>query len=294
MKSALPSLLDRAPPLPGLALEDVTPDEVAQGTGAAVHPCGEFSAARFAALYPDRYATIARALQEGFSLEAAARVFKIHERTAAAIREREGRSMSAEAYRGIQARHARAVVLAATDEVARRLREDPGAVSARDLVAVVRELHNVERSLEGAPSTIAGVIRADGATAALADLLQQAAAAGTRSGNGFERGKIPPREEPGAVVIEAVEVSAGVPESHSISNDSPLAELVSVGSDTAVDTPAAPSGVAVAAGASGQEDAATGAGGVPAQQGGPFRVDPSAPENFGSVNEASAGDSAGV
>ena len=293
MKSALPSLLDRAPPLPGLALEDVTPDEVAQGTGAAVHPCGEFSAARFAALYPDRYATIARALAEGFSLEAAARVFHIHERTAAAIREREGRSMSAEAYRGIQARHARAVVLAATDEVARRLREDPGAVSARDLVAVVRELHNVERALEGAPSTIAGVIRADGASAALAELIQQAAGAGAAS-NRFERGKIPPREDRPAVVVEAVEVSAGVPESHSISNDSPLAERVSVGSDTGEDTPAAPSGAVSAAGASDQEDAATGAGGVPAQQGGPFRVDPSAPENFGSVNQESAGDSAGV
>lgn len=293
MKSALPSLLDRSPSLPGLALEDVTPDEVAQGTGAAVHPCGEFSAARFAALYPDRYATIARALAEGFSLEAAARVFHIHERTAAAIREREGRSMSAEAYRGIQARHARAVVLAATDEVARRLREDPGAVSARDLVAVVRELHNVERALEGAPSTIAGVIRADGASAALAELIKQAAGAGMGS-NRFERGKIPPREDRPAAVVEAVAERVGVPESHSISNDSPLVERVSVGRDTGVDTPAGSGGVAVAAGASGQEGAATGAGGVPAQQGGPFRVDRSAPENFGSVNEASAGDSAGV
>ena len=137
------------------------------------------------------------------------------------------------------------------------------------------------------------MIRADGATAALADLLQQAAAAGA-SANRFERGKIPPREDRPAVVVEAVEVSAGVPESHSISDDSPLAERVSVGSDTAVDTPAVPAGVAVAAVESDQESAATGAGGVPAQQGGPFRVDPSAPENFGSVNEASAGDSAGV
>ena len=111
--------------------------------------------------------------------------------------------MSAEAYRGIQARHARAVVLAATDEVARRLREDPGAVSARDLVAVVRELHNVERALEGAPSTIAGVIRADGASAALAELIQQAAGSGMGS-NRFERGKIPPREDRPAVVVEAV------------------------------------------------------------------------------------------
>jgi hypothetical protein len=291
--SPRPSLLDRAPSLPGLALADLTDDEREQGEGRALHPCGEFSAARFAALYPDRYETIARALAEGFSLEAAARVFHIHERTAAAIREREGRSLSAERYRGVQARHARAVVLAATDEVARRLREDPGAVSVRDLVAAARELHNIERSLEGAPSTIAGVIRADGATAALADLLQQAAAAGA-SVNRFGRGKNPPREDRPAVVVEAVEVPACVPESHSISNDSPLAERVSVGSDTAVDTPAVPSGVAVAAGASGQEDAATGAGGVPREQGGPFRVDPSAPENFGSVNQVSAGDPAGV
>ena len=158
----------------------------------------------------------------------------------------------------------------------------------------LREAHNIERSLEGAPSTIAGVIRADGATAALADLLQQAAAADGRSCNGFERGKNPPREDRPAVVVEAVEVPACVPESHSISNNSPLAERVSVGRDTGVDTPAGSGGVASPAGASGQEDRATGAGGVPAQQGGPFRVDPSAPENFGSVNEVSAGNPAGV
>ena len=157
----------------------------------------------------------------------------------------------------------------------------------------MRELHNVERALEGAPSTIAGVIRADGATAALADPLQQAAAR-RPAGNGFGGGENPPREDRPAVVVEAVAVPVGVPESHSISNDSPLPEPVSVGGDTGEDTPAAPSGVASPAGASGQEDRATGAGGVPAQQGGPFRVDRSAPENFGSVNEASAGDSAGV
>lgn len=288
-----PSLLDRAPPLPGLALSDLDADERAQVEGTA-HPCGEFSAARFYAAAPAKYEQVARALAEGFSLDSVRRVFGIHERTAAAVREREARALGAEQYRGIQARHARGVVLAATDALAERLRSDPGSISTRDLVAAVRELHNVERALEGAPSTIAGVIRADGATAALAELLQQAAAAGGRSLDGFGRGKIPPREARPAAVVDAVEVAACVPESHSISNDSPLAERVSVGSDTAFDTPAAPSGVASPAGASGQEDAATGAGGVPAQQGGPFRVDPSAPENFGSVNEASAGDSAGV
>lgn len=292
--SPRPSLLDRAPPLPGLALADLSDDERQQGEGTAKHPCGEFSAARFAALYPERYELIARALLEGFSLDCAARVFRVHERTAAAIREREARSLSAESYRGIQARRARGLVLAATDTLAERLRREPDSISARDLVAVVRELHNVERSLEGAPSTIAGVIRADGASAALADLLQQAAAAGARPADGFGRAKSAPREAPPAEVVEAVAVPAGVPESHSISNDSPLAERVSVGSDTGEDTPAGYGGVASPAGAVGQEDRATGAGGVPAQQGGPFRVDRSAPENFGSVNEASAGVSAGA
>lgn len=289
-----PSLLDRAPPLPGLAPADLDADERAQGEGTAKHPCGEFSAARFAALYPERYELIARALLEGFSLDAAARVFHIHERTAAAIREREARSLSAESYRGIQARRARGLVMQASDILAERMRRDPERITPRDLAAVMREAHNIERSLEGAPSTIAGVIRADGASAALADLLRQAAESAARPADGFGRGKIPPREAPGAVVVEAVAVSAGVPESHSISNDSPPAERVSVGRDTGEDTPAGSAGVAVAAGASDQESAATGAGGVPTQQGGPFRVDRSAPENFGSVNEASAGVSAGV
>jgi hypothetical protein len=277
----LPSLLDRAPSLPGLALADLTDDEREQGEGRALHPCGEFSAARFAALYPDRYETIARALAEGFSLEAAARVFHVHERTAAAIREREGRSLSAERYRGVQARHARAVVLAATDEVARRLREDPGAVSVRDLVAAARELHNIERSLEGAPSTIAGVIRADGATAALADLLQQAAARRPAE-NGFGRGKTPPREdlEPApAVVVEAGEVDLQ-------SSPQCNAGAAKRATDTATATPQAADADTLAAGSRVEEDRATGAGGVPAQQGGPFREDPSAPENFGSANRA--------
>ena len=287
-----PSLLDRAPPLPGLALADLDADERAQVEGTA-HPCGEFSAARFYAVAPAKYEQVARALAEGFSLDSVRRVFGIHERTAAAVREREARALGAEQYRGIQARHARGVVLAATDALAERLRSDPGSISTRDLVAAVRELHNVERALEGAPSTIAGVIRADGATAALADLLQQAAAR-RPAGNGFGGGENPPREDRPAVVVEAVAECVGVPESHSISNNSPLAERVSVGRDTGEDTPAGSGGVAVAAGASVQESAATGAGGVPAQQGGPFRVDRSAPENFGSVNEASAGDSAGV
>ena len=287
-----PSLLDRAPPLPGLALADLDADERAQVEGTA-HPCGEFSAARFYAVAPAKYEQVARALAEGFSLDSVRRVFGIHERTAAAVREREARALGAEQYRGIQARHARGVVLAATDALAERLRSDPDSISTRDLVAAVRELHNVERALEGAPSTIAGVIRADGATAALADLLQQAAAR-RPAGNGFGGGENPPREDRPAVVVDAVAERVGVPESHSISNDSPLAERVSVGRDTGEDTPSGSGGVAVAAGASGQEDRATGAGGVPAQQGGPFRVDRSAPENFGSVNEASAGDSAGV
>lgn len=289
-----PSLLDRAPPLPGLALADLDADERAQGEGTAKHPCGEFSAVRFAQLYPERYELIARALLEGFSLDCAARVFHIHERTAAAIREREARSLSAESYRGIQARRARGLVMQASDILAERMREDPKSITPRDLAAVMREAHNIERSLEGAPSTIAGVIRADGATAALADLLQQAAAAGARPGNGFGREKSAPREGPAAEVVEAVAERVGVPESHSISSDSPLAERVSVGRDTGEDTPAGSGGVASPAGASDQEDRATGAGGVPAQQGGPFRVDRSAPENFGSVNEASAGVSAGA
>lgn len=289
-----PSLLDRAPPLPGLALADLSDDERQQGEGTAKHPCGEFSAARFATLYPERYELIARALLEGFSLDCAARVFHVHERTAAAIREREARSLSAESYRGIQARRARGLVMQASDILAERMREDPKSITPRDLAAVMREAHNIERSLEGAPSTIAGVIRADGASAALADLLQQAAAAGRGSPDGFGRAKSAPREAPPAEVVEAVAERIGVPESHSISNDSPLAERVSVGRDTGEDTPAGSSGVASPAGASDQEGAATGAGGVPAQQGGPFRVDRSAPENFGSVNEASAGVSAGA
>lgn len=190
-----PSLLDQSPPLPGLALSDLSEDERAQGEGrAGHHPCGEFSAARFHALYPERYTMIARALAEGFSLEAAARVFRIHERTAAAIREREARSLDAEAYRGIQARHARGVVLAATDELARRLREAPGKIGVRDLVAAVRELHNVERALEGAPSQVVGLIRADGASAALAELLKAAQ-------DGFGRPETAAREA-GRPVVE--------------------------------------------------------------------------------------------
>ena len=292
-RQPLPSLLDRAPSLPGLALADLTDDEREQGEGRALHPCGEFSAARFAALYPDRYETIARALAEGFSLEAAARVFHIHERTAAAIREREGRSLSAERYRGVQARHARAVVLAATDEVARRLREDPGAVSVRDLVAAARELHNIERSLEGAPTTIAGVIRADGATAALADLLQQAAAR-RPAGNGFGGGENPPREDRPAVVVEVPALSSCATESHTAESTSPCNSNEFHARDTGDDTRPGSAGAVSPAGAESSEGAATGAGGVPAQQGGPFREDRLVPENFGSVNEASAGVSAGV
>ena len=198
-----PSLLDQSPPLPGLALADLSEDERAQGEGRAEHhPCGEFSAARFHALYPERYTMIARALAEGFSLEAAARVFRIHERTAAAIREREARSLDAEAYRGIQARHARGVVLAATDELARRLREAPDKIGVRDLVAAVRELHNVERALEGAPSQVVGLIRADGASAALAELLKAAQ-------DGFGRPETAAREA-GRPVVE-VQVVADAP-----------------------------------------------------------------------------------
>lgn len=276
-----PSLLDRAPPLPGLALADLDADERAQVEGTA-HPCGEFSAARFYAVAPAKYEQVARALAEGFSLDSVRRVFGIHERTAAAVREREARALGAEQYRGIQARHARGVVLAATDALAERLRSDPDSISTRDLVAAVRELHNVERSLEGAPATIAGVIRADGATAALADLLQQAAAAGGRSLDGFGRGKTPPREdlEPAsAVVVDSVVVDL---------QSSPQfnAGVEKRATDTATATPQAADADTVAAGASVYEDAATGAGGVPAQQGGPFREDPSATENFGSVNQA--------
>lgn len=281
----LPSILDRAPSLPGLALDDLDADERNQATGAGV-PMGEFTAERFARSSPERYALVARALQEGFSLDTCARVFKIHERTAAAVREREARSLSAEAYRGIQARHARGLVLAATDTLAERLRRDPDSISARDLVAVVRELHNVERSLEGAPATIAGVIRADGATAALADLLQQAAAAGGRSLDGFGRGKTPPREdsEPApAVVVDAVAVDLQPlpPKSENATQ-----ERTNAVADTAQDTPQAADADTVAAGSRVEEDRATGAGGVPAQQGGPFREDPSTPENFGSANQA--------
>ena len=276
-----PSLLDRAPPLPGLALADLDADERAQVEGTA-HPCGEFSAARFYAVAPAKYEQVARALAEGFSLDSVRRVFGIHERTAAAVREREARSLGAEQYRGIQARHARGVVLAATDALAERLRSDPGSISTRDLVAAVRELHNVERALEGAPSTIAGVIRADGATAALADLLQQAAA----SSNRFERGKTPPREDPEpapAVVVEAVAVDL---QPLPPKRENATQERTNAVVDTAQDTPQAADADTVAAGSRVEEDRATGAGGVPAQQGGPFREDPSAPENFGSANQA--------
>ena len=292
-RPALPSLLDRAPSLPGLALDDLDADERNQATGAGV-PMGEFTAERFARSSPERYALVARALQEGFSLDTCARVFKIHERTAAAVREREARSLSAEAYRGVQARHARGLVLAATDTLAERLRRDPDSISARDLVAVVRELHNVERALEGAPSTIAGVIRADGATAALADLLQQAAAAGAAS-NRFGGGKNPPREgsDPSpAVVVEAVALPAGAKESHITGGASDCNFNASPASDTGDDTRPGSAGVVSAAGASDQESAATGAGGVPREQGGPFRVDRSAPENFASSNQSSVSPSA--
>lgn len=274
-----PSLLDRAPPLPGLALADLDADERAQVEGTA-HPCGEFSAARFYAVAPAKYEQVARALAEGFSLDSVRRVFGIHERTAAAVREREARALGAEQYRGIQARHARGVVLAATDALAERLRSDPDSISTRDLVAAVRELHNVERSLEGAPSTIAGVIRADGATAALADLLQQAAAA--RPADGFGRGKSAPREDPEpapAVVVEAVAVDLQ-------SSPQCNAGAAKRATDTATATPTEADAGTVAAGSRVEEDRATGAGGVPAQQGGPFREDPSAPENFGSANQA--------
>jgi hypothetical protein len=276
----LPSLLDRAPPLPGLALADLDADERAQVEGTA-NPCGEFSAARFYAVAPAKYEQVARALAEGFSLDSVRRVFGIHERTAAAVREREARALGAEQYRGIQARHARGVVLAATDALAERLRSDPGSISTRDLVAAVRELHNVERALEGAPSTIAGVIRADGATAALADLLQQAAARRPAE-NGFGRGKTPPREDPEpapAVVVEAVAVDLQ-------SSPQCNAGAAKRATDTATATPQAADADTVAAGSRVEEDRATGAGGVPAQQGGPFREDPSAPENFGSANQA--------
>jgi hypothetical protein len=276
----LPSLLDRAPPLPGLALADLDADERAQVEGTA-HPCGEFSAARFYAVAPAKYEQVARALAEGFSLDSVRRVFGIHERTAAAVREREARALGAEQYRGIQARHARGVVLAATDALAERLRSDPDSISTRDLVAAVRELHNVERSLEGAPSTIAGVIRADGATAALADLLQQAAARRPAE-NGFGRGKTPPREdlEPApAVVVEAGEVDLQ-------SSPQCNAGAAKRATDTATATPQAADADTLAAGSRVEEDRATGAGGVPAQQGGPFREDPSAPENFGSANQS--------
>lgn len=280
MQTPRPSLLDRAPPLPGLALADLDADERAQVEGTA-HPCGEFSAARFYAVAPAKYEQVARALAEGFSLDSVRRVFGIHERTAAAVREREARALGAEQYRGIQARHARGVVLAATDALAERLRRDPDSISTRDLVAAVRELHNVERSLEGAPSTIAGVIRADGATAALADLLQQAAARRPAE-NGFGRGKTPPREdsEPApAVVVEAVAVDLQ-------SSPQCNAGAAKRATDTATATPQAADAGTVAAGSRVEEDRATGAGGVPTQQGGPFREDPSAPENFGSANQA--------
>ena len=286
-----PSLLDRAPPLPGLELADLDADERAQVEGTA-HPCGEFSAARFYAAAPAKYEQVARALAEGFSLDSVRRVFGIHERTAAAVREREARALGAEQYRGIQARHARGVVLAATDALAERLRSDPGSISTRDLVAAVRELHNVERALEGAPSTIAGVIRADGATAALAELLQQAAARRT-AGNGFGGGENPPREDRPAVVVEVPSLAACATESHTTESTSPCNSNGFHARDTCDDTRPGSAGAVSASGAESSEGAATGAGGVPAQQGGPFGVDPSGSENFGSVNQEPAGDSAG-
>ena len=297
MSNALPSLLDRAPPLPGLTLDDLTPDEREQGEGTAKHPCGEFSAARFHQLYPERYATIARALLEGFSLDTAARVFKIHERTAAAIREREARSLSADSYRGIQARHARGLVLQASDILAERMRRNPDSITPRDLAAVMREAHNIERSLEGAPTTIAGVIRADGAAATLAALLEQAADAGRVPANGFGREKSAPREgsEPSpAVVVEAVAVSAGATESHTTESASACNSNGFPARDTVDDTRPGSAGAVSAAGAESSEGAATGAGGVPREQGGPFGVDPSGSENFGSVNQEPAVVSAGA
>ena len=275
-RPALPSLLDRAPPLPGLALADLDADERAQVEGTA-HPCGEFSAARFYAAAPAKYEQVARALAEGFSLDSVRRVFGIHERTAAAVREREARALGAEQYRGIQARHARGVVLAATDALAERLRSDPDSISTRDLVAAVRELHNVERALEGAPASVVGVIRADGASAALADLLRQAAEAAE---NRFGEGKTPPREVPAPLPAEVVEVVASDTDSHAAKCETPLAERVSVARDTGLDTPSGAAGVASAVVGDDAGRLATGAGGVPAQQGGPFREDRLGSENF--------------
>lgn len=279
-----PSLLDRSPPLPGLALDDLDADERNQATGSGV-PMGEFTAERFARSSPDRYALVARALAEGFSLDTCARVFRIHERTAAAVREREARSMSAEAYRGVQARHARGLILAATDTLAERLRRDPDSISARDLVAVVRELHNVERALEGAPSQVVGVIRADGASAALADLLQQAAEAVAARPDGFGRGESPAREARPAVVDAAAEVVA--PGACALPSHGFGTQVVDNSSGVtarATDSPVTPGTVGAPGAALGPRS--NGAGGVGAQRGAPFPEDRSTPENFGPADEA--------
>ena len=283
--SPRPSLLDRSPPLPGLALADLDADERAQGEGTARHPCGEFSAARFAQLYPERYELIARALLEGFSLDCAARVFKIHERTAAAIREREARSLSAEAYRGVQARRARGLVMQASDILAERMRRDPDSVTARDLAAVMREAHNIERSLEGAPSQVVGVIRADGASAALADLLQQAAEAAARRPDGFGRPETPAREARPAVVDAAAEVVApGACAWQSHDSGAQVVDNSTSVTARATDSGATPGTVGAPGAALGPRS--NGAGGVGAQRGAPFPEDRSTPENFCPADKA--------
>ena len=282
--SPRPSLLDRSPPLPGLALADLSDDERQQGEGTAAHPCGEFSAARFAALYPERYELIARALLEGFSLDACARVFHIHERTAAAVREREARSLSAESYRGIQARRCRAAVMQATDILLERMREDPKSITPRDLAAVMREAHNIERSLEGAPSQVVGVIRADGASAALADLLQQAAEAAAARQDGFGRAETPAREARPPVVDAAAEVVAdGASALPSHGFGAQVIDNSSGVTARATDSGVTPGTVGAPGAALGPRS--TGAGGEGARRWAPFREDRSTPENFRPADE---------
>ncbi len=180
------SQLDAAPPLP-LDLDQV---EQAPAVPAA-STMGVYTAARFFRDNPRLYEAIARAQAEGASDRQCARIFSVHHETARAIRAREAGSQTDDQYRRKITASLRGGVVAIVDELQDRLANNPGAVSTRDLVAALRELNGAERVHAGAPSSIVGVIRAEGATATLEELLRQAAEG---RGIGLEREKTVPRE----------------------------------------------------------------------------------------------------
>ena len=187
----LPSRLDSAPMLPALA--DLSAEALAGIEQAEVASGGEFSAARFFDRAPILYQAIARGIAEGLSDAALARMFRAHDRTIAAIRAREVGSMSAEQYRRSQGARLRGVVVRAVDEIGRRVAEEPGEISFKDLVTAADKLGSHERLLAGEPTEIHGELSSAGASEDI-----RAALAGAMSGNPFgrreSRPEIPPAE----------------------------------------------------------------------------------------------------